>query len=52
VAAVDFDFGRQAELVILAPALDAALRDALALQLHFSLEVGTARLGLVSASPE
>jgi uncharacterized protein YggT (Ycf19 family) len=24
----------------------------LALQLHFSLEVGTARLGLVSASPE
>jgi hypothetical protein len=24
----------------------------LALQLHFSLEVGTARLGLVSASPQ
>jgi len=26
--------------------------EVLALQLHFSLEVGTARLGLVSASPE
>jgi class 3 adenylate cyclase len=29
-----------------------AVRAGLALQLHFSLEVSTARLGLVSASPE
>jgi hypothetical protein len=29
-----------------------ALLTLLALQLHFSLEVGTARLGLVSASPQ
>jgi hypothetical protein len=34
------------------PRADLEAMRALALQLHFSLEVGTARLGLVSASPE